>query len=515
MSPSIDELNVCQTVTANMLTHGTLVTYDTGTRSLKAMPYPGVKTPHKKVVPVELDKLMNHLRVRGISLGSCICGPKNGDYDKYTSLHLIVCKAGSLPANVGKHILVCANGPHDGCGWFGPVSDMMTRFENQPTFVVHSNRKKVLAWPSWIHIMAGGQKQTLPAPDYHPLPFMSDDDEDDEELKTPVKAEGSIQRSASRSASISRSSSISPMKRSITKHSQHSTSVMPTKSSTHSTPINRGSGSFSVNNSLSKYVSSPLMPKAQKSSQVINPLTPPRPCAINPSTPLSYVDPSTPGSRCLSPLSTELLMALDNVPTPLSPSKSLALVSENLSPEKPSPVLSSYSSTMPKSSPSASVASSAADAAAEDDEGFFGDVSDLPSSSKTIKQLKNHAAIRAASNLDSPSPLLTRKPPLPWKYKQSESQKVGKDSTHVDLMISSEDEGPVKKKQKTVPPPLGPQLVLKGFTRCHQSRCSHTKGKRTAPKDAKARYLNGEGLFYFSEHCGGGHTCPPPIVIED
>ncbi|PBK67340.1 hypothetical protein ARMSODRAFT_1020817 [Armillaria solidipes] len=282
---------------------------------------------------------------------------------------------------------------------------------------------------------------------------------------------------------------MSPTKCSIIKHSQHSTSAMPTKSSTHSTPINQGSDLFFINNSLSKYVSSPLTPKAQKSSQVINPSTPPRPHAINPSMPLSYVDPSMPGLRCLSPLSIKLLMALDNVTTPLSLSKSLALVSENPSPEKLSPVLSSYLLTMPKSSSSASAASSDLlltpkrkcslvlfpfiwTPKKETTEmklvalGQMQQQKTTEASSAiyqifhTIKQLKNHTAIRVVSNLDSPSPLLTYKLPLPQKYKQSESQKVGKDSTHVDLMISSEDEGSVKKKQKTVPSPPGPQLVL-------------------------------------------------------
>ncbi len=69
--------------------------------------------------------------------------------------------------------------------------------DNQPTFVVHSKRKRK-CWPgplgtSFMHlaftissmilvdlrlyVFAGGQRQTLPASDYHLLPFMSDDEE--------------------------------------------------------------------------------------------------------------------------------------------------------------------------------------------------------------------------------------------------------------------------------------------------------------------------------------------------
>ncbi|SJL04595.1 uncharacterized protein ARMOST_07963 [Armillaria ostoyae] len=516
MSPSVDELNFRQTVTANMLNHGTLVTYDPKSQTLKVMPYPGVKTPQRKVITVPLDKLINHLHVHGISLGSCVCGPKSGEYDKYTSLHLIVCKAGSLPANVGKYALVYANGPHDGCGWFGPLSNMMNRYNSEPTFVVHSNRKKK-SWPGPLvdvrmYVFAGGQKQTLPAPDYHPLPFMSDDNEADDDFHSPVKAEGSAIKCSASTSPISCSNSASPTKRvrSISKPQSRGLSF---SSSTPTTP-----------QKLTQHINpaTPLSyvdPPTPKSSQRINPATP---LSYDPSTPKSShrVDPSTPGLKQLSPTATQMLLSLDGLMTPnLKPKRNATAVTVSppkggkslSSPEKPSPVLSSYSSTTPKSSLSASIRASSysSDLPAtpkrkcalapfpfewtpkkesshdedeekpqigSDDDGFFGDVSEIASSSKTIKRLKNHSAIRASANLHSPTPdswdrsILTpqlkkkaKLAPKPTPVFNAKPEGSLHATAAVDLTIS-DDEGPAKKKRKTKTGfPPGPQIILNWF----------------------------------------------------
>ncbi|PBK84523.1 hypothetical protein ARMGADRAFT_1037021 [Armillaria gallica] len=306
------------------------------------------------------------------------CCSRNSEADESC-----VCKAGSLPANVSKYVLICSNGPHDRSGWFGLISDMMDQFDNQPTFVVHSKRK-IKCWPGplvssiilvdlRLYIFAGGQRQTLLAPDYHPLPFMSDDnDDDEEEFKTPVKAEGSI---------------------------------------------------------------------------------------------------STSSCKTFPPLTTKLLLSLDGLMTPKQ--KNLDDYHRNIYLQQPHPnnTLDDLSTTpkrkhIPAPFPFMWTPKKETDTPSNpmsDDNGFFGDVLEVSLSSKTIKQLKKHS---------------------------------------------------------------------EGFTKCHQSRCSHTKGKWVASQDVKACYLNGEGimtedfmainakcfgcgLFYFSKHCGSGHTCPPPIVIED
>lgn len=192
---------------------------------------------------------------------------------------------------------------------------MIEHCDNQPMFVVHSKRKRK-CWPgplgmSFMHlaftissmilvdlrlyVFAGGQRQTLPAPDYHLLSFMSDDEEEEEEFKTPVKAEGSTSTPSTLSHKCS--VLVSPTKCS----GQSCSSQSHTPSiNTPSTPLNQVGSSSSANL---------CMPKVQNSYQT-----------IQPSTPLSYVDQPTPRttplSKNLSPHTTELLLSLDGLMTP-------------------------------------------------------------------------------------------------------------------------------------------------------------------------------------------------------
>ncbi len=198
-----------------------------------------------------------------------------------------------------------------------------------------------------MYIFSSGQKQTLPAPDYHVLPFMSDDDEDDDDLHSPVKVEGSaIKRSASTSP-ISRSNSASPTKR------VHARSVSKPQSRGLSfpslTPTTPKKLTQHINPATPLSYVDPPTPKSsrhpsgtqtfQKSSQHINPATPlsyvdastPTPQKssqrIDPATPMSYdpstpklsshpVDPLTPALKQLSPTATQILLSLDGLMMP-------------------------------------------------------------------------------------------------------------------------------------------------------------------------------------------------------
>ncbi|PBK89501.1 hypothetical protein ARMGADRAFT_1083485 [Armillaria gallica] len=198
-----------------------------------------------------------------------------------------------------------------------------------------------------IYVFASGQKQTLSAPDYHVLPFMNDDNEDDDDLHSPVKAEGSAIKHSALTSPISCSNSTSPTKHvhacSISKPQSRglsfpsSTPMTPKKLTQHINSVTPWSYVDPPTPKSSQHPSG--TPTFQKSSQHVNPATPllyvdastPTPQKlsqhINPAMPMSYdpstpklsshcIDPLTPASKQLSPTATQILLSLDGLMMP-------------------------------------------------------------------------------------------------------------------------------------------------------------------------------------------------------